>query len=196
MGLLALELDTRWMRDERGRLLHARTDDRRPAPLLALGTDGVERVWAVAATAPGGRRAHRVVETAVAYVIEERPAVDLPSGVELRTSADPDAEAVRARLPVEDRGLAAPWVVALVDGEVAAVCETARSTPAAVEAGVWTYERFRRRGLAAAVVAAWVRAVAERTVFYSHDADNDASAGVARRLGARPIGRWWQVHPG
>ena len=115
-------------------------------------------------------------------------AVDLRSDVELGGVA-----ALDGLIPEADRSLAAPWVVAMVDGVVAAVCETARSTPRSVEAGVWTYEPHRRQGLGAAVTAAWSARVAGRTAFYSTTWDNTASQGVARHLGLHPIGHWWQL---
>ncbi len=112
---------------------------------------------------------------------------------ELRTSDDLDLDCLRGRMPERDRQLTAPWVVALVDGEVAAVCESARSTSRAVEAGVWTYEPHRRRGLGAAVTAAWTELVADRVAFYSTFWDNRASQAVARHLALEPLGQWWQV---
>jgi hypothetical protein len=106
-----------------------------------------------------------------------------------------DEERLRGVMPEHDRTtLAEPWTVALVDGRVAAVCETARSAPTSVEAGVWTYQPYRRRGLAAVVTAAWACQVGGRTAFYSTSEDNLASQGVARRLGLRPLGQWWTVH--
>jgi hypothetical protein len=124
------------------------------------------------------------------YVV---PSLPVPSGIELRASPDDPAKSLRGRIPEADQDLAAPWVVAMVDGAVAAVCETARSAPRSVEAGVWTYEPHRRQGLASAVVAAWAALVADRVAFYSTSWDNVASQGVARRLGLRPLGDWWQV---
>lgn len=64
-----------------------------------------------------------------------------------------------------------------------------------MEAGVWTYEPYRRRGLATAVVARWIDLVDGRTAFYSTSDGNVASQGVARRLGLRPVGHWWSVRP-
>jgi hypothetical protein len=115
--------------------------------------------------------------------------------VEIRTHlTDGDREQLRGKMPEHDRStLVVPWAVAMVDGRVAAVCETARSTPRSVEAGVWTYEPYRRRGFGAAVTAAWARLVTDRTAFYSTDGDNVASQGIARRLGLRHLGQWWQV---
>jgi RimJ/RimL family protein N-acetyltransferase len=115
------------------------------------------------------------------------------SHAELRTSDDLDVDALRGRMPERDRQLTRPWVVALVDGEVAAVCESARRTERSVEAGVWTYEPHRRRGLAAAVTAAWSELVADRAAFYSTFWDNRASQAVARHLALEPLGHWWQV---
>jgi hypothetical protein len=114
--------------------------------------------------------------------------------VDLRTSNDTDLADVRPLLPERDAVLDPPWAVTIVDGRVAAVCETARSAPLSVEAGVWTYEPHRRRGLGTVVTGAWLDLVgADRTAFYSTSADNHASQGVARRLGLTPIGQWWQV---
>lgn len=116
-------------------------------------------------------------------------------GVELVPGRDGDEARLRGMMPEHDRtSLLEPWTVAVVDGQVAAVCETARSATTSVEAGVWTYEPYRRRGLAAAVTAAWSAQVAERTAFYSTSDDNLASQGVARRLGLRPLGQWWSVY--
>jgi hypothetical protein len=118
-----------------------------------------------------------------------------PGGPDLVAGGRGDEERLRGMMPEHDRStLAEPWTVALVDGRVAAVCETSRSAPTSVEAGVWTYEPYRRRGLAAAVTAAWACQVAGRTAFYSTSEDNLASQGVARRLGLRPLGQWWTVY--
>lgn len=122
------------------------------------------------------------------------PEGSAPDGVELVGGGDGDEDGLRGVMPEADRAtLLEPWTVALVDGRVAAVCETARSAPASVEAGVWTYEPYRRRGLAAAVTAAWSAQVVGRTAFYSTSDDNVASQGVARRLGLRQLGQWWSV---
>lgn len=116
-----------------------------------------------------------------------------PSVGDWRTSAETDVSSLRGLMPEDDRLMTAPWVVAMVDGQVAAACETARSTASAVEAGVWTYEPHRRQGIGAAVTAAWSTLVDGRTAFYSTSWDNRASQGVARHLGLRPIGHWWQL---
>jgi predicted GNAT family acetyltransferase len=95
---------------------------------------------------------------------------------------------------IDRQNLRQPWAVVVVEGHVAAVCETARSAPASVEAGVWTYDQYRRRGYGTAATAAWTTLVADRTTFYSTSFDNIGSQGIARRLGLSPLGHWWQVH--
>jgi hypothetical protein len=123
--------------------------------------------------------------------------VDVPkpvTGVDCWTSTCVDRGELHGLMPEADRrSLVAPWAVAVTDGEVAAVCETARSGTASVEAGVWTYERFRRRGFATAAAAAWSSLVAERVVFYSTAFDNLASQRIAHKLGFQLLGHWWWI---
>jgi hypothetical protein len=140
--------------------------------------------------------ASRRVSTGPSYVapVDRGHMPPVAPAIELRTSTDTDLAEIAPLLPERDAILDPPWVVALVDGEAAAVCETARSAPESVEAGVWTYEAHRRRGLATLVTARWLDLVSnDRTAFYSTSAVNLGSQGVARRLGLTPIGQWWQV---
>ncbi len=133
--------------------------------------------------------------TGPSFVMADPPGPRPLAGVQVRTDADLPLAELDPLLPERDRGLCAPWAIALVDGLPAAVCETARATPEAVEAGVWTYPPYRRRGLATAVTAAWSRMHGPRTVFYSCAADNLASQAVARRLGFCRLAHWWQAAP-
>jgi RimJ/RimL family protein N-acetyltransferase len=90
----------------------------------------------------------------------------------------------------------APVAIAFEAGEPAAICHSPRGlTTAAAEAGVETIERFRGRGLAAAAVACWARAVQRsgRLALYSTSWDNAASQAIARRLSARLYGEDWHV---
>jgi RimJ/RimL family protein N-acetyltransferase len=117
------------------------------------------------------------------------------AAIECLTSTQVDRDELRGLMPEDDRrNLAEPWAVAVSDGRIAAVCVTARSAPASVEAGVWTYEPFRRRGFGAAAVASWSELVSERVVFYSATFDNVASQRIARSLGFRPLAHWWWIH--
>jgi hypothetical protein len=132
-------------------------------------------------------------ERGPAFVLTDTP--EPASGIDCWTSEHIDSDNLRGRMREEDRcSLVSPWAVAVIDGSVAAVCETARSALTSVEAGVWTYEPFRRRGFGAAAVAAWTNLVTERTVFYSTTFDNVASQRIAHSLGFRPIGHWWWIH--
>lgn len=228
LDLLRLELETLWVTDEAGRVLHCRTDGQDPAPLLVVAACSTGTCWATSAEVPDG------VEARVANLLSGEPPADsigwaptraaalvgalaevcelasphggpsyvvssplaAPSAIDLRSSAQTGASSLRGLMPEVDRLMTAPWVVAMVDGQVAAACETARSTASAVEAGVWTYEPHRRQGIGAAVTAAWSTLVEGRTAFYSTSWDNRASQGVAGHLGLRSIGHWWQLGAG
>jgi hypothetical protein len=83
-----------------------------------------------------------------------------------------------------------PWVVALEDGEIAAIALAARLGAIGAEIGVYTFPNFRARGFAAAVTAAWssMRSLEGRALYYSTSRSNRSSQRVAARLGLRMIG--------
>jgi hypothetical protein len=80
-----------------------------------------------------------------------------------------------------------PCFAVVEEGRAVAVCYSSRRGTRAAEAGVNTLPAFRRRGLAAAVTAAWARAIAAEGLLplYSTSWENTASQGVARALGLR-----------
>lgn len=93
-------------------------------------------------------------------------------------------------------GTLGPWAMAVVDGNVVSICHTPlRMTERAAECGVWTHPDYRRRGYAAEVTATWAEVLhpSGRHLFYSTDAGNLSSQGVAARLGLRPIGWSWKL---
>ena len=71
------------------------------------------------------------------------------------------------------------------DSQVVSICQSVRLSPRAHEAGVDTLEAYRRRGFAISAVAAWALAVRALNLvpLYSTSWDNEASQGLARRLG-------------
>ncbi|MGH7925599.1 MAG: GNAT family N-acetyltransferase, partial [Candidatus Binatus sp.] len=85
-----------------------------------------------------------------------------------------------------------PWCVALDgnDGEIASMAFAARLGDAGAEIGVYTFPKYRGRGLAAAVTASWssMPSLNRRALFYSTAKSNRSSQQVAARLGLRRIG--------
>jgi len=76
-----------------------------------------------------------------------------------------------------------PWVVALVGGDIAAMAFCVRDGLMAREIGVYTVERYRGRGYAAAVTAAWSGMHPRHPMlFYSTHRDNLSSQRVIARL--------------
>jgi hypothetical protein len=89
----------------------------------------------------------------------------------------------------------APVMAIIKNGYPVSVCFSARWSDVAVEAGVETATRFRGRGLAPRVTAAWALAVraSGRTPLYSADWSNVASLAVARKLGLEAYAADWSV---
>lgn len=87
-------------------------------------------------------------------------------------------------------------IVALVEGgHAVSVCFCARRSDVAAEAGVETAVKFRGRGLAPRVAAAWSLAVraSGRVPLYSTSWDNEASLAVARKLGLVAYASSWSI---
>lgn len=89
-----------------------------------------------------------------------------------------------------------PVLAAFDDGRPVSICFCARSSPVAAEAGVETVERFRGRGLAARVVAAWAHAIRAqgRIPQYSTFWTNAASLSVARKLALIPYASFFNFY--
>lgn len=83
----------------------------------------------------------------------------------------------------------APWCALVDEGEIAAMAFAAR-LGAAAEVGVYTFPRWRGRGFAAAVTAAWsgIPGLCGHELFYSCHVSNASSRRVAARLGLEHIG--------
>lgn len=90
-----------------------------------------------------------------------------------------------------------PWAAVVDAGHVRALCHTPRAHDGCAEAGVWTHPDHRRRGHSQVVTLA-LAAIARHhydVLFYSTADHNHASQAVAHRLGLRPLGQIWQLHP-
>ncbi len=83
-----------------------------------------------------------------------------------------------------------PWCVALDGGEIASMAFAARLGQRGAEVGVYTFPKYRSRGLAAAVTASWAStpSLNKFALFYSTSKSNLSSRRVAARLNLRLIG--------
>lgn len=176
--------------------------ERLPAPLG-------QRLLAAAGDEPPtgdfARPAH-ALRVAAAIALEMRLAATMRRGPAYIAMGDPPPVSIDAELVPAAGQMLHPWIAerwreatlpplelafcVMAQGEVVALCHSARLGPNAAEAGVETAEAFRRRGYAAAATAAWVGAVRAggRDAFYSTDWENVASQGVARRVGLTLLG--------
>lgn len=99
----------------------------------------------------------------------------------------------------------APWAMAVyhdeesaedqVGAQIACICHTPARNAQVVEAGIWTREDMRGKGLAPATVAAWATLHPPEitTLFYSTSKENTASQAVARKLGLHEFGYIWKL---
>jgi hypothetical protein len=87
------------------------------------------------------------------------------------------------------------WAMALDNNTAVSIGHSPKSTACCVEAGIWTREDWRGRGLAPAVSKRWWECERQfkQTVFYSTTRDNRASRAVARKLGLVPVGWLWRL---
>lgn len=101
----------------------------------------------------------------------------------------------RGWVPGEIAGGSGPVAAVMVDGYPVSICFSARASDAAAEAGVETAERFRGRGLAARVTAAWALAVraSGRVPLYSTSWTNSPSLAVARKVGLIAYASSWSL---
>ena len=141
--------------------------------------------------------------------VEPNPIYKLPNGLEYdhpaRIVRGDSAEGRQMLARLADRGMPdymmaagfkrvadfwEPWCVALDGDEIASIASAARLGEMGAEVGVYTFPKYRRRGLAAAVTASWasIPSLNKRALFYSTSKSNLSSRRVAARLGLRLIG--------
>jgi hypothetical protein len=113
------------------------------------------------------------------------PALAVPNGVIRVVEANASLLETHLERWLPDVPSCQPMLAVALERCAVAVCCSVRVTCDAHEGGVDTAPAFRRRGLAARVVAAWALAVREldRVPLYSTSWRNEASRGVARTLG-------------
>jgi GNAT superfamily N-acetyltransferase len=129
------------------------------------------------------------------------PAVDLPvvvsddSGIARATSLERPGNWEEDEWLDLTEGRIGEWAMALHDEEPVSICHSPASTKEVAEAGVWTREDFRGRGLAPATLVAWARRERnnKEVLFYSTWADNPGSLAVARKLRLTPLGWRWII---
>jgi GNAT superfamily N-acetyltransferase len=94
-----------------------------------------------------------------------------------------------------DVALGLPMMATVADGRAVSICTSANASVSAHCAGVETLPAYRGRGFAAQTVVAWARAVQAigAVPFYGTTFDNQASQGVARRLGLRLMGSEFSI---
>jgi len=82
-----------------------------------------------------------------------------------------------------------PCYAAVVDGRAVSICHTVRVDGRHREAGVDTWQAYRRQGCGTAVVAAWAMEVirAGDVPLYSTNWNNYESLGIAHRLGLEQV---------
>ena len=136
-----------------------------------------------------------------AIVQSAGPAFSFPTGIEESTDVVfvEDERLLdhnfRGWVPGEIAAGSGPVAAVMVDGYPVSICFSARASDAAAEAGVETAERFRGRGLASRVTAAWALAVraSGRVPLYSTSWTNSPSLAVARKLGLIAYASSWSL---
>jgi GNAT superfamily N-acetyltransferase len=140
-------------------------------------------------------------ETSVEPLEQSGPAMTFP--VELPAVSDIVCIEDERLLAIEFRnwtigeiaGGRAPVLAICEGGLPVSVCFCARSSSGFAEAGIETTPRYRGRGLAPRVTAAWAQAIRAqgRTPLYSTQWTNAASLTVARKLGLIEYACTWSL---
>lgn len=136
-----------------------------------------------------------------------RPGMKAPSTPYRVIQSDPGGlrEAVSLKRPANwepgewqdlTSGLLGPWSMAINNrDEPISICHTSAYSDLAAEAGLWTRDDCRGRGIGPVTTLVWANEAykTKKAVFYSTWADNLKSRSVARKLGLEGIGWKWEV---
>jgi ribosomal protein S18 acetylase RimI-like enzyme len=161
----------------------------------ALAPDLVARGWAPKPllVMPWRREARRPDPSTVAEVSFDRLEPAWRSGTRQAGFDDDLVEQVVGQRRVIGAAGSARYFAALVDGEVASYCELYSDGDVAQIEGVLTLERFRNRGLAAAVVTR-ARTAAQKAghgLTFLVAEEDDWPKELYRKLGFETAGRTW-----
>jgi hypothetical protein len=216
-----LQLQTLFVLNQAGRIISTREPNSSPGPRFALIRGSTACAWAahadvpdllagqldaLARTEPPTRdcRDEPVHTTRYTSLVGGRvdfgPAFTFPDAI----PAPVDIVAVTqlSELTPHFRGWTAdelpdrsPILAIAEEGHAASVCFCARRSAVAAEAGVETAERFRGRGLAPRVAAAWALAIRASGLLplYSTSWSNAPSLAVARKLGLEACASDWSL---
>jgi len=207
--------------NDAGRIVSTREPNPSPGPQFMLIRDQSACAWAVHAnvSAPSAAELDRLAgeeplmgdvqrepvhatlyRALVDGQVDFGPAFTFPSV--LPTPADILPIATLAQLEHHFRGWTAdelperaPILALEQEGHAASVCFSARRSAVAAEAGVETAQRFRGRGLAGLVTAAWAQAIraSGRLAIYSTSWSNAPSLAVARKMGLTMCANDWSL---
>ena len=217
-----LQLHTLFVLDGRGRIVSTREHAATPGPRFALIRGATQCAWAtradmddelagrvhvLALDEPPTRDFESEPVNAARYIallggrIQAGPAFIFPAGI-----AQPKDIVSINELSLLERHFhgwtadeipeCSPIMAIVEEGAAISVCFCARRSPTAAEAGVATAERFRGRGFAARVTAAWARAIEAtgRLPIYSTSWTNGASLAVARKLSLSLCASDWSLY--
>ncbi|MEO8539368.1 MAG: GNAT family N-acetyltransferase [bacterium] len=210
--LLLLHLSTMFVFDTQGRMAAVNEPGLPPPPRIFIASTASDRVIRVGARVPervarewlrcatdeqiaNSVKAHQPIER------EHRgPAFVLP---ELLGPTDEAILPVTGSHPLHPElvargwkfGESGPYLGAVREGVVVAVCFSSRVGEHACAAGVETASSYRGQGLGESVVRAWAAAVQAtgKLALYSTSWENEASRRIAAKLAARHFGEDWHL---
>ena len=216
-----LQLETLFVLNDAGRIVSTREPNPGPGPRFMLIRDRFACAWAVHADVspssaaeldrlaseepPTDEVRHEPVHAThyrglIEGQVDFGPAFTFPGVLPMPVDIVPIA--TLAQLQHQFRGWTAdelperaPILALEQEGYPASVCFSARRSAVAAEAGVETAPRFRGRGLAGLVTAAWAQAIhaSGRLAIYSTSWSNPASLAVARKLGLTVCASDWSL---
>lgn len=223
LTLLDLELNTAFILDDHGRIVSTREPQASRGPLFMLIRTATRCAWAVRAglpldvTAEIDRLAREEppapdLDAAPTHADRYQALLDDRIGLGGYTFAFPEVlPRVTDVVLIEDERLLqhhfrgweigeiaagrAPVFAVVENGYPVSLCFCARQSEAAAAAGLATAERFRGRGFAQRVTAAWASAIraSGRVALYSTASTNHASRSVTRKLNLTPYASTWSI---